>query len=677
MSAWWLERGGHSPVPGAGRTDVPVLVGEKKHWRDFLARRRHAYTPDWTREDPRDAGVALRALILELYDPLLARLNRLPEKATIEFLNLAGISPLSGRPASAFVVFEAIESLTESVQIPQGFQLSAPAAGGGEAITFETTDAVNAVPLQITSLATGTDASIGVFAAPQGPSAAFLPFGARPRPGATWLIGVKGTAQVRDSLTLLVQAVGVEGVPAPVSTGGTEGQPSVPLPELEWEVLDGGGYTRVEPIRDESAGLMTTGLIELRAPARWRPGNPAGVNDKEPLRWLRVRLLNGDYRTPPRLALVALNAARVEAGRTINGETLTALPGQGRRQYLLSQTPIVPGTVMIEVEEGPADDIAPNAAGERFRQWKKVEDLATAQPEDRVFVVDLRTGIVMFGDDVHGKRVPEGFGNVRASSYRVGGGASGRVAAQSIATLLSSVPGIISVANPSAASGGSDGEPTAAAIRRGPEEIRSRGRAVTTADYALLACRAPGADIARAHAAAAYHASFPGARMPGVVTVFVVPTAAKEGVRPIADAETLRNVSSYLTSKVALAGVEVVAAAPTFQSVSVRADVSIRADVDPSRVARAVAAALDAHLDPIHGGADRRGWPFGGAIRHDGLVRTVLGVQVDKRAAVQSVGRLDYTVDGRTITDCADCPLLPYSLPWPESHRIRITREVR
>ena len=48
----------------------------------------------------------------------------------------------------------------------------------------------------------------------------------------------------------------------------------------------------------KTAALGVTGLVELRAPARWRQGDPAGVRRSEPLRWLRVRLMLLSFLVP-------------------------------------------------------------------------------------------------------------------------------------------------------------------------------------------------------------------------------------------------------------------------------------------------------------------------------------------------------------------------------------------
>ena len=131
-------------------------------------------------------------------------------------------------------------------------------------------------------------------------------------------------------------------------------------------------------------------------------------------------------------------------------------------------------------------------------QWTEVGSLGGYGPDAQVFTVDYATGEVTFGDGVHGARVPAGFRNVRAARYRAGGGAAGAVAAGAVTAPLTSVGFVTAVTNPYPASGGTDTEPDRDAILRGAEELRTGDRAVTPADYGVLAVNAPGALVARA-----------------------------------------------------------------------------------------------------------------------------------------------------------------------------------
>ena len=208
------------------------------------------------------------------------------------------------------------------------------------------------------------------------------------------------------------------------------------------------------------------------------------------------------------------------------------------------------------------------------------------------------------------------------------------------------------------------------ATRLGPQRLRARNRAVTVADYELESFAAQGADVTRAHAVGGTHAGLNNARVPGTVSVYLLgPRAAS--APPYPGQSSLDAVASHLSARVAPAGVEVVAAAPHFHEVSVRATLAVGANADFGEVLRATLRELDAYLDPLVGGGDGRGWPLGGVIKYAALVRHVIA----HVPGLVALSTLNLTVDGETRESCSDFPLLPHSLVWPLPHELRVERE--
>jgi len=340
----------------------------------------------------------------------------------------------------------------------------------------------------------------------------------------------------------------------------------------------------------------------------------------------------------------------------------------------LQRAPVLAESLILEVAEagfdgspapgdGGAEGEPPAAAG--VVRWREVDDLAAWGPEDLVYRLDPQSGVLTFGDGVHGAPLPPGFRHVRALRYRVGGGAAGAVAAGAASTALSSAPFLTGVKNPRPASGGTDLEPRSRTLRRGPEEIRARERAVTVADYTLLALRARGARVARAHALAGVHPVFPGRAIPGVVAVFVVPRDSAPGEPPVPGQDDLRAVASTLAADWAPVGVEVVAAAPRYRRVRVEADVLLDPAADPGRTVTAALDTVDAFLHPLTGGDDGEGWPFGRTLEHNDLLRRLAALP-----DIRAVPRLILVVDGRRLRSCTDVPLAPGELFWPQGHEV-------
>jgi len=197
-------------------------------------------------------------------------------------------------------------------------------------------------------------------------------------------------------------------------------------------------------------------------------------------------------------------------------------------------------------------------------------------------------------------------------------------------------------------------------MRRGAAQLGAGGRAVAPGDYALLALRAPGALVARAHGVAGLDPGRPGVPVPGVVGVLVVPAGPDTDEPPVPDPATLRAVEGHLATAAAPAGVRVIAGAPDYQRVAVEAWLVLDPDLERADVLSRASAGLVSYLHPVRGGVDGGGWPFGGPVRHVALVRLLLSVP-----GVRAVPRLSVIVDGVRVPPCADQPLRPYALPWP------------
>jgi len=102
-----------------------------------------------------------------------------------------------------------------------------------------------------------------------------------------------------------------------------------------------------------------------------------------------------------------------------------------------------------------------------------------------VEIDDQGDGTVVFGDGTFGLRPPEA-ANVTAT-YRMGGGSSGNIAADTLSLLQKKPPWLISLSNPLPATGGRDLESRDHARRVGPPGFHKPLVAVTAADYQAAA----------------------------------------------------------------------------------------------------------------------------------------------------------------------------------------------
>ncbi|HZY58307.1 MAG TPA: putative baseplate assembly protein, partial [Candidatus Binataceae bacterium] len=554
---WWGREA--SPADQAPFIDAPVdsaappqlAFGTREAATSELRGRIPLFTPEWTNRRATDAGVALVSLFGEQMEPVLTRLDKLPDKAFVEFLRVGGISLLPPTPAMAMLEVTVADGALQSVLVPQGFQVGATPANGGSMVVFETQSNLYAAPAQIGEIQVQERT---LFTAVDPASTTpFLPFGKQSRPGSALFIGLSGDVMPGPNLSLGFAPAQSDGTPPPVAIGGVDPVPIQPVPLLQWEVLDGGSYQPVGVVRDETAGLTNGGIVELQVPLQWRPGRPDGLIGDAQLRWLRLRIVHGTYRQSPILTFVKLNMVRATAVQTIHDEVLDSVSKGNGAMMQLSQAPVLPGTLILEVDEGGLETSIPTAAAGGsgpVHIWTQVDDLALFGPDDEVYVLDAATGQLSFGDGQHGKALPPGFRNVRALSYQVGGGEAGAVAVDQVKNPINSVSFISGVTNPQPATGGSDTETPDAARQRGPKEFRARARAVAVADYALLALRATGAIIKRAEAVPGLRPGFPGKPVPGVVCVFVIPPVRGAGP-PTPEPGALTAVAEFLSNHAA------------------------------------------------------------------------------------------------------------------------------
>ncbi len=672
-SVWWGQESIERALPGAANPPL-VQQGGRLFIRRNVAARVESFTPEWTNIHDGDAGFALLKLHAEVAEPVVQRLNRLPEKSLIEFLRIAAVTPTPARPARAMLVFTVSDAAPRSVLIPAGFQVSASAAdGSGGPVIFETDRSLFAAPGKIEKCFVQEGArSFEVDLGGSDPNTAVPIFGARPKAGSGILLGLNAGIEPQPTISIGFQLSAVSGAPPPVASGGLEPLAELPRPLLRWEFLDGTKFETAEIIVDETKNLQQSGVVELRSPKRWRVSTPQGAAAQKPLRWVRLRVVFGEFVAPPLVAFVRLNLVGAVAARTIRNEVLEFIPDTEGRRLRLSQKPVLEHSLQLTVNEGeissaaPPDGVTPGEPA----LWTEVENLQAYGGEARVYQLDPVAGEVQFGDGKHGASLPKGFRHVVAKSYQVATGKAGAVAADQISSLVSSAPFLVGVTNPLAASGGRDQEDRSETLLRGPEQIRARGRAVTVADYALFALQVSGADVRRSYAVAGMHAGMNDARMPGVVSVFLVGPPRPEGP-PYPDQGSLAAVSRYLSERIAPAGVEVVAAAPRFHRVGVRASLTIAAGADDGSVIRQFLAELDAYFDPIQGGEQGRGWPFGGTVFHSNLIRRLLSRVENLRA----VSGLNLVVDGQTLAACADFVPELHQLLWPDIHELLVQEE--
>ncbi len=95
--------------------------------------------PQWTDLSPSDPGVMLLELFAHLTEVMIYRLNRLPEKAFIEFLRLMGVQLMPPSASKTLLRFSRSRAGSNPIQIPKGTRVTLTRTGGtGRIVSFAT-----------------------------------------------------------------------------------------------------------------------------------------------------------------------------------------------------------------------------------------------------------------------------------------------------------------------------------------------------------------------------------------------------------------------------------------------------------------------------------------------------------------------------------------------------------
>lgn len=645
---------------------LPVI--DNRRYDDIVreARTRIArYTPEWTDFNDNDPGMALVQLFAWMTDMMLFRLGQVPALNYIKFLQLLGIELRAAEPARAEIFFPVQPETTEPfVIVPLRAKVSAPAADGGPPVIFETERSLVALTAELRAVqAFDGYAFSDVTRSNTEPGQGFEPFGSLANPDSALYLGFGYPAtskltdfpQVELNLAFLAHAENLKRAVTACSVQQT--QVFAPA-KLAWETWNGKEWQSVALLKDETNALTQSGHIYLKTPpkgdmARLKLGQ---VNDT--LFWIRGRLETSGYDRPPKLLAVRTNTVAAIQAETARDEILGGSDASPNQTFRLSNTPVLDKTLRLEVDEGD---------GTGYRVWDRVDDFFASKPDSRHYLLDRVTGEVRFGDGTNGAipvaNVANATANIVAREYRFGGGKGGNVGPDKLKTLLVTVTGLneSGITNLQAAAGGQDEETLEAAKLRASQSLKSQNRAITAEDYELLAKQA--ATIKRAKALPLFHPDFPGVKVPGVVTLIVIPDT--DEVAPSPSEATRRTVCAYLQPRRALTA-ELYVIKPTYQQVSVRVEVFAADSADLAEVTEQIEQKLLIYFHPLKGGEDGQGWPFGGTIYYSRVYQQVFTVP-----GVQSIEHLILSVDGEEALECANVPLAENALAYSTQHEVK------
>jgi predicted phage baseplate assembly protein len=629
------------------------------------------YCPKWTDYNLSDPGITIIELFAWMVDMLLYRLNRVPEKNYIKFMDLIGVRLEPPKPASVNVTFRLSAPQPEPVTIPRGAEVATVRTETQDAISF-TTDRDFTILLPSLAYAlttTDNDTYADIMPSLKNPDLRIPVFQEVPQENDTLYLGYSEDLTAH-TLLLTIQS-SIEGI-------GVDPQD----PPWAWEFWNG-EHERWSPMRlesDTTGGLNTNGQVVLHLPVT---SHMREVNGQYAC-WIRCRATKprpgqGAYGSSPMVRSIVSESigCTVPASHTlrITNEFLGRSDGTPSQRFQLQNVPVIlrePGeTIEVETEKE-----------EEFEAWQEVSDFADSGPTDPHFTCDSVSGEIQFGPSIrqpsgeerqYGKLPPNGR-RIRFASYRCGGGVIGNVGEGTITVLKSSIPYVDSVKNFEGAKGGTDAETLDSAKLRAPRILRTNTRAVTSEDFEYLALEAS-SGVARARCITPGDAADSQSPPPGAVRLLLVPPVAdNEGYIPVEQFEIPKQVReevrSFLDERRLLA-TRLDIDAPQYVPVALAVQVRAKRGYDPQQVMADVEKRLYQYINPLYGGADGHGWPFGRSLSLSEIYAVIQGINTVDYIEEVNIYPVDPDTDQRQEAT-NKISISPYSLLYSHKHDVTV-----
>jgi len=590
---------------------LPAPNLDDRRFQDIVdeAKRRIArYCPEWTDHNVSDPGVALIELFAWMTEVLLYRLNQVPDRLYVKFLELVGIELASASPARTDLLFSLAAPPERPIRVPAGTRVGTERGGGEDQVVFMTDSDLTLVSPTLLACLTRSGGRFSDHTGDLGLAGAQVP--------------VFPTVTPDDALYLgFAESLERNLIRLDVSVGGGAGRGIDPRdPPRVWQTWDGRDWRPAKVLTDTSDGFNTSGRISLLLAGGHEPMTVATVR----AHWLRCKMIDAShdgrpgrtYDTSPMIDEIAVagvgGAVAAHHAEPAPAELLGVSTGEPGQEFVVRRAPVLPRRFGETVRVVPARreaGVEPEGAA-----WTEVADFSDATPEDTVFTWSGATGEIRFGPRVTARdgrarqygAIPEEDAQIWVTGYRYGGGRRGNVGAGKLTVPLTAIPSVDAVRNLEPATGGVDAESVENAKIRGPLQLRGGHRAVTRRDFERLTMEAaPG--VARARC-------IPPAKAGEPVRVLVVPRVeiAPESLalQDLAVTRVLEDqIKPYLEER-RLLTTQVRIDVPSYQGITVAAEVFAASMVRPEKIRADAEAALYAFVNPITGGPDGRGWPF-------------------------------------------------------------------
>lgn len=622
------------------------------------------FCPEWTDHNVSDPGVTLIELFAWMTEMLLYRVNQVPAKNYVKFLEMLGLKlrpPQAAEVNITFYLSAPLHELQEKPEVWTGTEIATIRTEIKPAVVFVTVEDLN---LRTPKLAGAFTDSVRVIEGENGKPAYFvepikhdLERLRQPEETITMFSNPPMHAESdhegdrfhlvfehnpgRHVISLLFEFKEF------ASLGGVVGGVTANNPPRVWQAWSGEEFKWVNCgiENDSTRGFTQNGEIVLRLPAIDQM-TMEGVTGF----WLRCHLtepMDGQspYDNSPALQneiqVAALGGTiRARHAIIVKNEVLGVSDGTPGQCFQFPHKPLLERNKeydRLSLNNGTSD--------EKGAVWQEVSDFGDSGKDSFHYTIDDLAGTLSFGPAL---RQPDGnirrFGKVPPrgaqlsfTQYSYGGGTIGNVAAQTVTMQKSAKPYITKVTNWEPSTGGRDAESLEEAILRVPAALRSHQRAVTAEDYEYHAknvagvadayCVGPGLIIPS-------ESDKTDAPRPGEVYVYLLPqVGATESPRvdQIKLNESVRQAVLAQLQERSVLGVTVKVMPVKIVGVSIDAKLVGKDKTRDEDLKQQVKVALDRFLNPYTGGPQGKGWRQVSVLHKSDIYRLLLNLPMVER----------------------------------------------
>jgi uncharacterized phage protein gp47/JayE len=131
---------------------LPVPNLDDRSWKqivDEAVRLIPRYCPEWTNHNSSDPGITLLELYAWMTEMVIYRLNKVPEKNFLTFLDLIGVRLKPPEPARVVLELTPSAGVEGELMVKKGTQVATLQAGGADPVTFETLRDLTLLPVHV------------------------------------------------------------------------------------------------------------------------------------------------------------------------------------------------------------------------------------------------------------------------------------------------------------------------------------------------------------------------------------------------------------------------------------------------------------------------------------------------------------------------------------------------